>query len=482
MKYLNKFNYFFSGWIENLGVVPLLLFSAFLFFPDLTFLFSLLFLVTAVFETIFSAFLYLKIHKVFKSDKLLLNFLLTVKVVIVISPWCAGYSMERLVLTPGELSDLQVTDFKQFYVEDKSLLEVNETENKGKLLIRGKKRGKTTLTLVPRNKGEKKFLKVEVIIVSSSEKHFLENAKSYGLEFEYEKGKIYLDGTIRNRKIYDYIIKRIHPLQLVDLNKIKLSDELSKNLLTNLYLTFRENNIFTSYCKFHGVRVSCDIWDDVLLEKEKLKDLEKNFILTLTFVNTKKPRCAEIKIFNLSSSDEFNLNQVENYFSINMKNFSTSEFPEVFNVGGIENNIKLFHKINLNILLNKKYEINIGKTNKTTISNGIFSEGINESYFSGIKIKFEIKTSSSGLIVESTNNFIESNRSQRQTTSNSTTTSTLVKKNKTTVFINYESLLSGQSKNSLFYFLKDFLSDKISNRKNHKQLIKGTIRVNEQCE
>ena len=55
-------NYFFSStlsrWMENLGVVPLFLFSAFLFEPIFLSLFLLLFLVTAVFETIFSLLSY----------------------------------------------------------------------------------------------------------------------------------------------------------------------------------------------------------------------------------------------------------------------------------------------------------------------------------------------------------------------------------------------------------------------------------------
>ena len=55
-------DYFFSStlsrWIENLGVVPLFLFSAFLFEPIFLSLFLLLFLVTAVFETIFSLLSY----------------------------------------------------------------------------------------------------------------------------------------------------------------------------------------------------------------------------------------------------------------------------------------------------------------------------------------------------------------------------------------------------------------------------------------
>ena len=115
-------------------------------------------------------------------------------------------------------------------------------------------------------------------------------------------------------------------------------------------------------------------------------------------------------------------------------------------------NIKLFHKLKLNVLLNKSYKINIGETEKSTISTGIFNEGVNESYFSGININFEMIKSNKGIIIESQNTFTKSNRALRQTVTNTTNSSTLLKTDDPTIFMSYESIVTNRSNRGFLYF------------------------------
>jgi len=155
MKFRNlKENYFLSKWIANLGVVPLLLFRAFLFAPDLTFLADLLFRVTRVFETII-----LIPSNIFRS-----SFLPTccpiVKAVFILSlfsPLTYGKdsalkasstnAAQTIVLSRGEQKQIKITPFAKISIGNKEVLAHKYYPSKGKLLLKGRRLGFTDLTV-----------------------------------------------------------------------------------------------------------------------------------------------------------------------------------------------------------------------------------------------------------------------------------------------------------------------------------------------
>jgi hypothetical protein len=482
MNYLEKINYFFSGWIENLGVVPLLLFSAFLFLPDLTFLFSLLFLVTAVFETIWTTFLYIKIHKVFKSDKLLLNFLLAVKIALVIYPWNNSYSKHQFVMSPGQVKEMQVTNIKHFLIENKEIVQVKPLENDQRILIKAIKLGHSKVHLMPRSKDSYKTKVVQIIVSSENDRLILEKLSKIGIKVKNTQNTLSLDGSIKNKQKYKKIIKQISKFDQRPIVNIEIPMKLRKIILSDLYSYFFEQGFQSIVCKFHNLKITCKTWDDKKLSSLQKNNLNSNFLYSLNYSNQNKPRCAEISLFDLSSSKNHSINQVEDFFNLKIKDLATNIRPKNFTLSAISNNIKLFHKIQINFLLKKEYEINIGETKRSTVNTGVFTQSINESYFSGIKLNFKIKRSQNGLIINTKNQFSRSDNIARQTTKNITNSSTLIRSDSPTVFINYQNIISTKSSNGIFFILRNFLLGIEPNAQKTNKLIKGVIQIHERCQ
>ena len=119
----------------------MLLFNAFLFFPALFFLFSLLILVTAVFETMEPTLLRINHCNRLKLDELLSKFLLVVKVVFIFTS-SKAYSLEPFIIAQkNEVKVLQVTDFMLFNNSNPDVLSVKKLEKNHSLILKGKKPG-----------------------------------------------------------------------------------------------------------------------------------------------------------------------------------------------------------------------------------------------------------------------------------------------------------------------------------------------------
>jgi len=460
----------------------LLLLAAFLFLPDLIFLFSLLFLVTAVFETILTTLIYEKVRKVFKSDKLLLNFLLSVKTVIVINPLQIAASNDLLIMGPGDMKSIQAIDFRSFYIKNKDIVQAKPSKNNKELLIHAKKMGKTKIYLTYEKPPKKGIKIVRIFIMSEPQKEALDTfSKIKSLNLSTDNGSLVLSGEISRYEDYKKLITNGENLVRVNKERLTLDTRLQRYLLSNLYNKLFERGLYTSFCKFNGLIIECDAWGNLHLDQNQKTYLRENFLFNINYVDQKKPRCAVISLYDLSSSDEYSIEQVEDFFSLNIKGINTFINSNEIKKSAFQNNIKLYHKIQFNFLPDKPYEFTIGETKKTMVTAGLFEQSINESYFSGININLKIKQSPLGLIAESKSKFSRSNEAIRRTIKNTSNSSTLILKNKPTIFFVYQGGLKAKSANGTLYFVKKFLK-KMDPKKNQvSKLIKGVIQVNEQC-
>ena len=225
--------------MENLGVVPLLLFSAFLFLPDLTFLFSLLFLVIAVFETIKSTFIYKNHSKFTKVNKLLLKFLLIVKIGAVISPNTALATELPTILEENELHTIQLSDFTHFSNQDPEIIKIKKQEEGNKIILKGQKLGSSHLYFW--GKGEK-HRKRSFVVTTSKIKKALKLSKALNLNFHYSEGEFNLSGLINQKAQYKKLAT-IHQLAPeLNLESICIEKRLKKWILSELYQSLWKNS------------------------------------------------------------------------------------------------------------------------------------------------------------------------------------------------------------------------------------------------
>src|SRR5690606_7567559 len=137
-------NYSLSGWIANLGVVPLLLFSAFLFVPAFLFLSFLLMRVIVVLDDIkvsfrLTIFKYLNLPflakvPLFVKGLFLFSLLATPTFALSIE------NPEHLILSKGEQKEVTVGLFSKFSLGNPEVISLH-SENKGKMLVKAKSIG-----------------------------------------------------------------------------------------------------------------------------------------------------------------------------------------------------------------------------------------------------------------------------------------------------------------------------------------------------
>lgn len=294
----------FSGWIENLGVVPLLLLRAFLLLPILVFLAALLFLVTLVLETIFQllnvSFFYIthgghKLtgwvtryprHKIINLQKLrpsvelvkggIVLFLLipimhctqlladtSFQTLNKVSP------QQEITLARGEIQKLSLKSLKKFTVGNKEVLAVKSEGTNG-LLLRGQTLGHSDL-LIWRH-GQKNAERYQVFVIRKAFQLKLKQLDRFlrklPLQKEYIGKKLKLKGELKTLSHYQSfnLLYSLHKEKLV-IKNVTVAPELQREIYANLLKDFAENNLFEVPCLPQELFIKCK------LSRELSKDL-----------------------------------------------------------------------------------------------------------------------------------------------------------------------------------------------------------------
>ena len=263
-----------SKWIANLGVVPLFLFSAFLFAPAFLAFLNLLFVVTHVLETI-GKLLY---NRIFDSGiNTNIFFLLTPKsfkpfFLPIKSPCVKGFFIflmliqssnwaksEDIVMGKGESLTLNSYPIRQFSIGNKEVLTYKFQEKSKSLIIRGSKLGNSEVLLW--ENGSEKPQKIQVFVISKiQESKILQISQAIyglGLESEISLPQVRVKGILKDKTQYLTYkkLQKKHADILID--ETSIDANLRKKLLSEVYYILLNDYKDQTKCSFSESNLNC---------------------------------------------------------------------------------------------------------------------------------------------------------------------------------------------------------------------------------
>ncbi len=285
----------FSGWIANLGVVPLLLFAAFLFLPIFAFLFALLFLVTRVFETIFqllstitmhgcNTFQINKFHNLRLSPSLVkIGFLTSLLFFnIILDPPYATEQNQVLshTISIGELVKIHVPNLTKFTIGNKETARVKALAQEKSLLIKGQGLGHTDLLLWFKEKKEP--IKHQIFVVQKRRYLKLKSIKNrienLGLKVELTGGTLQIGGTLRSKSSYGKLVEiyRIHK-NSINLQDTALTNSLKLEIYESFLVVLQEYDLLDLDCRMKRLFIYCKGTSSI---RKTLKNLKEAFLIS----------------------------------------------------------------------------------------------------------------------------------------------------------------------------------------------------------
>lgn len=322
MKKLN--NYFFSSWIANFGVVPLLLLLAFLLCPILTFLFSLLSLVTAVLETIIyplsadtsskqlnykDSFLRQDVQYVKKVVSL-------AACVITLIPSNSRAQTpaikDNILISKGQHKEINIKLLSHFSVGNPEIISTKYLKSKKVLLIKGKKLGFSELIIWFNNK-EKMSFNIYVLSKRRHLKifHLIETLKHLGLTPNLKGPIILCDGEIDSLKklnILQNLIKE-NPQSVYFRGNLKRS--LRNYIFGKIFKLFFEEHIDHIRCEAESINIECFYPDSYHPSSAVLNYLKNNFqakFIPIKNFDSSKNFKFKIKIIQMEKSNGESIN------------------------------------------------------------------------------------------------------------------------------------------------------------------------------
>jgi Flp pilus assembly secretin CpaC len=256
---MKKLKYYLvlTGWIANLGVVPLLLLAAFLFAPCLTFLADLLLRVTHVFDTIFNLLfmtflrksisnigrLWHQYGKTYLSDlKYLQNFSIYVKASLFICTIsshnlviASSFQVDTVTMSRGSIQEIKIDRMQKYTVGNPEVIKVKA--EKGTLLIRAISLGVSDLLIW--HSADKKPKKIKVFVINKksalkSQKWIKEFIK-IGINASLIDHAIKLQGTVETENDYSHLHFLLREFKgTVISSQLKLSEKLKNIIFSKL--------------------------------------------------------------------------------------------------------------------------------------------------------------------------------------------------------------------------------------------------------
>jgi Flp pilus assembly secretin CpaC len=265
-----------SGWIANLGVVPLFLLAAFLFAPAFFAFLNLLFSVTHVLETI-GKLLYNRDHNrrintnissnINKSN-FKLSFLPILSQCVkgifgflLLNLLFSGTSLqaEDYIISRGQSMSLKLPDMTRFNVGNKEVLTYKLNESNKTLLIRGVSLGASEILVW--NKGESTPTPHQIFVISKvQEAKFLHLAQvlgSLGLETKVRLPHLQVSGVIGSLKQYLQYKKIQNQHSDIILDEATLKTELKREILADVFQLFFNDYKDSLKCEVNFSEVTC---------------------------------------------------------------------------------------------------------------------------------------------------------------------------------------------------------------------------------
>lgn len=406
LKYWNLImNYFFSGWIGNLGVVPLFLLVAFLLAPAFFLLFALLIFVILVFDTIFKLRINFKTRFV-TSKIILVNLMLSP--CMYFQPLRAGetdisYTYgDTIIVSQGETYNFSKSPKEKYTITNKKCLSHKESEDRRELIIKGKCTGFSEV-LLWKNKN-KIHTKYHVYIMTKKERfkisHIFESLKEINLQSSFLGNKVSVQGEISDRNQYQKFKALIKEFNSKIVSNVTISDKTSLSIIEDIYKYLFSNGFRDFYCRKRNDSIDCFYSKLNKFNKKTIKFIEKNFYVSLTPVNDIESDSnfrIRLHIFQLERTDgqeiSLGLNQIR------------ASLGDVFESGIstlIEKNSIVLSNNSMKLSTIAQPETIIQLGNKSTIQLGseipfqsITQQGVQTDWrFAGIKLSLTLKKSS----------------------------------------------------------------------------------------
>jgi hypothetical protein len=274
---MKKTNYFLSGWIANLGVVPLFSLACFLLAPAFFLFKFLLHFVNIVFEAIS-----LSLIRLFNYNcrALYLSlYILLVKIFIIISPLYASVNAYKHVkrdvfIAKGEQIELETGKINHFAVGNKEVIKYKYRAKQGHLLIKGKSIGFSDIVVWKSSKQKQIF---HIYVTSKKNQlSLMEMAQSLrdtNLNALVKGKYLFVSGTVMKLSTYQLLhrLSKEKNKNLLQIN-VKLSQKLKNEIISSIYLEVYKYDIDSINCDQSGLDIICKYsqfkksqinWDDM---------------------------------------------------------------------------------------------------------------------------------------------------------------------------------------------------------------------------
>lgn len=364
-----KLNYFLSGWIANLGVVPLFSFAFFLTLPvDLT-LFFLIILVCLVRDPILYP---LSIECYSKNTLKFLSLLaLVVKVFVITAPNL--YAASELVnskdifLSKGEQTELKLKSLKSFSVGNDEVIKYRYLPSKGQLILKAKSIGFSDLVVWDQQNTQFKY---RIYITSKRDQlkkmELVSSIDDKNIEVSLNGGLTYITGSVDTLKTYN-TLKYLQSLKKSDISlNIELENGLRNEIYKEVYERILQKGIQYIYCECHSINIKCEYKNPEQLDFDT-KSLEEKF--KIEFINlTQNYSKSNLKLkFNIITIDsnqaflhksgidqvQFNLQELINRDKLNLISEDARFQGNNFNTKVLSSQVVL-------ATLNNPFDISIG--------------------------------------------------------------------------------------------------------------------------
>jgi hypothetical protein len=278
--------YFCSTWILNLGVVPLLRLTTFLFWPIFVFLRWRRFSVTRVLETI-TLLLTTALQQLittFRRANIALN-LSSVKdfallcALSLFTPLSVT-AQENVLLALGEHREISVLDLEHFINGNREVLNVHHDKERNVLILRGAMQGFSELIMKRQSASEERL----AVFVLSKRDHLelyqmAEVFESMNLKVTPRGLNLHVRGVVHTqahyRRLHQVIKDFPHSLDL----QITLSEKLQKSLIAKVYQRFFDHFADSISCEFETLWLHCRFDEAHEIPAKELEELkEKDFV------------------------------------------------------------------------------------------------------------------------------------------------------------------------------------------------------------
>lgn len=422
-----KKNYFFSGCIENLGVVPLFLSWFFLFLPPEALLFFLLFSVTAVLETIKSLLNPLPNQQglTFYKHKLLPRSLDSVKALalgvcfLTATTQGAQTNESTILLSKGEHKELTIRNLVKFTNGNPEVLGFSNEQNSEQIILKGKSVGHSELILWSAAK-ERQVFQVYVLPKTRHLKLYqiIQSLQSLGLVAKLHGLKIKVSGELEN--LADYLL--FHQIYQKEKRNMEsattLSPKLRKEIISEVYLRFFQEYTDQVRCTELGATISCEYQESETIQKKFIQALEDEY--KIVFRSLKGAEALQnyrvrLKLVQFEQLDGKELTLGMSQLNMSLKDLFRTNFNQLLE----QNRVILGqHKVQLSTLAEPETIIQSGKDSEIKIGSEIPYQTTSvqgtqtEWKFAGLSVKLSLKRFGNFLQVDYETSFTRPDQGQ----------------------------------------------------------------------